>query len=93
MPVSVCLGVPERIFVKGSNFNQDGRSLMGLTFAEIVTGWLSGSMKSVFESFAAKGIPYVANKVLIDSLMIGFELTKMPKGCVNVAYCLSVAVT
>lgn len=52
---------------------------MGLTFAEIVTGWLSGSIKSVLDSFAAKGIPYVANKVFIDSLMIGFEFTKIPK--------------
>ena len=57
MPVSVCFGVPERILVRGSNFNQDGSSLMGLTFAEIVTGWLSGSIKSVLDSFAAKGIP------------------------------------
>lgn len=76
--MSVCLGVPERILVRGSNFNQEGKSLMGLTFAAMVTGWLSGSMKSVFESFAANGIPYVANNVLIDSLMIGFEFTKMP---------------
>lgn len=66
---------------------------MGLTFAEIVTGWLSGSMNSVFESFDAKGIPCVANKVLIDSLIIGFEFTNIPKDCVNAADCLSVAVT
>jgi hypothetical protein len=54
---------------------------------------LSGSMNSLFESFHAKGIPCVANKVLIDSLIIGFEFTNIPKDCVNAADCLSVAVT
>ncbi len=77
--MSVYFGIPERIFVKGSNFSQDGRSPMGLTFAEIVTGWLSGSKKSVFESLVAKGIPYVAKRVLKDSLITGFELTNIPK--------------
>ena len=91
--MSVCLGVPERILVRGSNFSQEGKSLMGLTFAEMVTGWLSGSMNSVFESFDAKGMPCVANNVLIDSLIIGFEFTNIPKDCVNEADCLSVAVT
>jgi hypothetical protein len=50
-------------------------------------------MKSVFESFAAKGIPCVANKVLIDSLIIGFEFTKIPNVCVKEADYLSVAAT
>jgi len=77
--VSVYFGIPESIFVKGSNYSQDGRSPMGLTLAEIITCWLSGSMKSVFESLAAKGIPCVAKRVLIDSLITGFELTNIPK--------------
>ncbi len=57
MPVSVADGIPDKMFVRGSNLSQEGRSLMGLTLAERVIGWLSGSMKRVLESFAAKGMP------------------------------------
>ena len=57
VPVSVCFGIPDRIFVKGSNFNHAGKLLIGLTFAEIDNGWLSGSMKSVFDNFTANGMP------------------------------------
>jgi hypothetical protein len=93
VPVSVYFGVPERILVRGSNVNHDGKLLIGLTFADIVIGWLSGSMNRVFESFAAKGMPWVAKRVFIDSFITGFEFTKMPNVWVNEADYLSVAVT
>ncbi len=91
MPVSVAEGVPDKILVSGSNFSHCGKSLMGLTLAKIVIGWLSGSIKRVRDSFAAKGIPYVAYRVFILSLMIGFELTSIPNYYEKEAPNLSVA--
>ena len=57
MPVSVAVGMPDKMVVRGSNLSQEGRLLMGLTLAERVIGWLSGSMKRVLESLTAKGMP------------------------------------
>ena len=57
MPVSVAVGMPDKMVVRGSNLSQEGRLLIGLTLAERVIGWLSGSMKRVLESLTAKGMP------------------------------------
>ncbi len=80
VPQSVAAGVPDRMFVAGSNESQAGRSIIGLTLAEIVMGCLSGSEISAEGILTAKGIPWVAYYVPIEPVIKGFELTKRPKG-------------
>jgi hypothetical protein len=46
--------------------------------ADIVSGWLSGSIKRVLDNFAANGMPSVAYRVFMDSFITGFEFTRIP---------------
>ena len=80
VPQSVAAGVPNNIFVLVSKVNQSGRGIIGLTKADKTIGYKSGSVKTVFEIFTAKGIPSVAYNVSMPPEIIGLELTSKPNG-------------